>query len=118
MKMTQEMRGSEGTGSVVVLRLSGQLMGGPDADAVRESVVSVLNQGHKKILIDLKDVSWVNSTGLGILISSHITTASNGGQLKLMGVSKRIESIFMVTRLDTVFHVFGNEESALKAFEA
>lgn len=111
MKMTQEIKGD-----VVILRLSGQLMGGPDADAVRDTILSILNQGFKRILVDLKDVSWVNSTGLGILISSHITTANNGGQLKLMRVSKRIESIFMVTRLNTVFQVFETEESALKGF--
>lgn len=111
MKMTQEIKGD-----VVILRLSGQLMGGPDADAVRDTILSILNQGFKRILVDLKDVSWVNSTGLGILISSHITTSNNGGQLKLMQVSKRIESIFMVTRLNTVFQVFEDEASALKGF--
>jgi anti-sigma B factor antagonist len=103
--------------SVVILRLSGQLVGGPDADAVRDTVLSILNQGYTRILVDLKDVSWVNSTGLGILISSHITSANNGGQLKLMRVSKRIESILSVTRLDTVFQIFADEASALKSFQ-
>jgi anti-sigma B factor antagonist len=112
MKMTQEVMED-----VVILRLSGQLMGGPDADAVRDTVLSILNQGFKKILVDLKDVSWVNSTGLGILISSHIAMANNGGQLKLMRVSKRIDSIFMVTRLNTVFHVYEDEDSAIKGFQ-
>jgi anti-sigma B factor antagonist len=113
MKMTQEIKGD-----VVILRLSGQLMGGPDADAVRDTVFSIINQGFKKILVDLKDVSWVNSTGLGILISSHITVANSGGRLRLMRVSKRIDSIFMVTRLNTVFTVFEDEPEALLAFQA
>ena len=111
MKMNQEIKGD-----VVILRLSGQLMGGPDADAVRETILGALNQGYKKILIDLHDVSWVNSTGLGILISAHITAANTGGQVRLMHVSKRIDSIFMITRLNTVFQAYEDEEGALKAF--
>jgi anti-sigma B factor antagonist len=107
----------EAIGDVYLLRLSGQLMGGPDADAVRETILSALNQGYKNLLVDLKDVSWVNSTGLGILISSHITVSNNGGSLKLMRVSRRIDSIFMVTRLNTVFQVFDSEPEALASFQ-
>jgi len=106
----------EAIGDVYVLRLSGQLMGGPDADAVRETVYSILNQGFKKILVDLKDVSWVNSTGLGILMSSHVTATQNEAVLHLMRVSSRIDSIFMVTRLNTVFRVFEDEKQALANF--
>jgi anti-sigma B factor antagonist len=111
MKIKQEAKGN-----VYVLRLSGQLMGGPDADAVRDTVKSALNEGYTNILVDLKDVSWVNSTGLGILISSHITVSNNGGTLKLMRVSRRIDSIFMVTRLNTVFQIFDEEDEAIQSF--
>lgn len=111
MKIKQET-----VSNVFVIRLSGQLMGGPDADAVRETVLSALSEGFKNIVVDLKDVSWVNSTGLGVLISSHITVTQNGGHLRLMRVSRRIESIFTVTRLDTVFLILDNEEEALASF--
>lgn len=111
MKIKQET-----VGTVFVIRLSGQLMGGPDADAVRETVLSALKEGFKSIVVDLKDVSWVNSTGLGVLISSHITVTQNGGQLRLMRVSRRIESIFTVTRLNTVFQILQNEADALASF--
>ena len=107
----------EAIGDVYVVRLSGQLMGGPDADSVRETILSILNQGYKKIVIDLKDVFWVNSTGLGILMSAHITATQNGGIVKLMRISRRIDSIFMVTRLNTVFQVFDKEEDAIASFE-
>ena len=113
MKLRQDIRGN-----VVILRPSGQLMGGPEGDAVRESIPSLLGQGYNKILVDLQDVSWVNSTGLGILISSHLLAANQGGQLKLMRVSPRIDSILGVTRLNTVFQIFQDEESALKSFGA
>lgn len=108
MRIKQDVMG--GTG---VIRLSGQLMGGPDADQVRESIAALLQQGKKSIVIDLNDVLWVNSTGLGVLISSHILAENQGGTLKLMRISKRIESIFSVTRLDTVFEVYEDEASAL-----
>lgn len=110
MRIKQEALGNAG-----VVRLSGQLMGGPDADQVRESIASLLQQGKKAILIDLNEVSWVNSTGLGVLISSHIMVENQGGSLKLMRISKRIESIFHVTRLNTVFQIFEDEASALSS---
>ena len=65
MKMTRETRDD-----VLVLRLSGQLMGGPDADAVREAIQEALRQGGRKILFDLGELTWVNSTGLGI--NNHV----------------------------------------------
>ena len=110
MRIKQDVLGKAG-----VIRLSGQLMGGPDADQVREAIAALVAQGTVQIVIDLNDFSWVNSTGLGVLISSHILVANQGGALKLMRISKRIESIFTVTRLNTVFQVFDDEASALSS---
>jgi anti-sigma B factor antagonist len=103
---------------VVVISLSGKLMGGPDAEEVRQVVRDSLEQGQRKILIDIADVSWVNSTGLGILIASHVTVSNAGGHLKLSGVSKRINQIFMVTKLHTVFETHETVPDALQAFSA
>jgi anti-sigma B factor antagonist len=103
-------------GDVAVLSLSGKLMGGPDAESVREIIRDTLEQNTKKILIDLGDVSWVNSTGLGILIASHVTVTNAGGALKLSRVSKRIDQIFMVTKLHTVFDTYESETAALESF--
>jgi anti-sigma B factor antagonist len=111
MKLTQEIKGD-----VVVLRLSGQLMGGPDADAVRDRVTAALTQGFRKLLVDLAEVTWVNSTGLGILISAHIAATNQGGRVLLTRVSRRIESIFAITRLSTVFEMHPDEQTALQAF--
>jgi anti-sigma B factor antagonist len=110
MKMTQETHDG-----VLVFRLSGQLMGGPDADAVRQAVQDALDHGQRKILFDLGELTWVNSTGLGILISAHINASNLGGKVGLSRVSRRIESILAVTRLDTVFLAFADEEAALRA---
>ncbi len=103
-------------GDVTVITLSGKLMGGPDAEAVRELIKGSLDAGSKKLLIDLGDVSWVNSTGLGILIASHVTVTNAGGSIKLSRVSKRIHQIFMVTKLHTVFDTYDSVEQALASF--
>ncbi|MBD3336759.1 MAG: anti-sigma factor antagonist [Candidatus Eisenbacteria bacterium] len=101
---------------VWIIRLSGKLMGGPDADLVQEVVREGLSSGYKKLLLDLGDVSWVNSTGLGILITSHISVTNAGGVVKLMRVSRRIDSILMVTKLNTIFEVHDSQEAALASF--
>ena len=101
---------------VAVLSLGGKLMGGPDADQVRGTIKECLDDGNKDILIDLGDVSWINSTGLGILIASHVTVTNASGNLKLSRVSKRITQIFMVTKLHTVFETFESEKEALASF--
>jgi anti-sigma B factor antagonist len=111
MKISQESRGE-----VAILRLNGKLMGGPDADAFQTLVKNLVAEGRTKILVDLSDVSWVNSTGLGILISGYTTLKNAGGTLKLMGVNKRINQIFMVTKLHTIFEAFDEEATALQSF--
>ncbi|MCK4305685.1 MAG: STAS domain-containing protein [Candidatus Eisenbacteria sp.] len=113
MKASKRMEGD-----VAVLSLSGKLMGGPDAEAVRGAIKDCLEGDTKNILIDLGDVSWINSTGLGILIASHVTVTNAGGNLKISRVSKRISQIFMVTKLHTVFETFETEAGALSSFQS
>jgi anti-sigma B factor antagonist len=113
MKLIQQSEGD-----LLVLRIGGQLMGGPDADALRATILNSIQQGTDRILIDLSEITWVNSTGLGILITSHLAARNKGGSLKLVGVSKRIESILSVTRLNTVFEIFPTEEDARRSFQA
>ena len=103
-------------GDIVVLSLSGKLMGGPDAESVRQLIRENLEAGKKQMVIDIGDVSWVNSTGLGILIASHVTISNAGGTVKLSRVSKRISQIFMVTKLHTVFETYDSVEEALQSF--
>ena len=101
---------------VVVLQVSGKLMGGPDADAFDQQLKQVLGEGQRKILVDLGDVSWVNSTGLGILIAGHTQVSRAGGEMKLCKVSRRVESILMVTRLNMIFESYADESQALASF--
>ncbi len=101
---------------VAILELSGKLMGGPDAFAFGETVKTLLHEGVHNIIVDLGRVSWINSTGLGILISGYTTVRKAGGELKLLHLSGRIQSIFMVSKLHTVFQSFDDEEEAVRSF--
>jgi len=101
---------------VVVLQVGGKLMGGTDADIFQENLRLILDEGRRKILVDLGDVSWVNSTGLGILIAAHAQVERAGGELKLCQVSRRVESILMVTRLNMIFESYADEAQALASF--
>jgi anti-sigma B factor antagonist len=101
---------------VVVLQVAGKLMGGPDADSFQDQIKQILDGGGRKILVDLGDVSWVNSTGLGILIAGHSTVTKSGGELKLCKVSRRVESILMVTRLNMIFESYADEAQARASF--
>ena len=101
---------------VTILRLEGKIMGGPDADEFKGTIKGVLGEGRHKVVLDLNKVSWVNSTGLGILISGHTTLKQNGGTMKLIGVNKRIDQIFMVTKLHTIFDSYQDESQAIASF--
>lgn len=101
---------------VAILELSGKLMGGPDATTFGETLKTLIHEGTTNIIVDLGKVSWVNSTGLGILISGYSTVKKNGGELKLLHVSDRIESIFMVSKLHTVFTSYDDEDAAVQSF--
>ena len=103
-------------GDVTVIRLNGKLMGGPDADHFQKLIKELVAEERMKVLVDLGKVSWVNSTGLGILISGYTTLKNAGGTLKLVRVNKRINQIFMVTKLHTIFESFDEETSALASF--
>ena len=106
----------EDKGNVTVLRLEGKLMGGPDADEFKKVVKQIVADGGKNVLVDLGKVSWVNSTGRGILISNYTTLKNQGGSLKLVHVNQRIRQIFTVTKLHMIFDTFEDEEEALASF--
>jgi anti-sigma B factor antagonist len=105
-------------GSAVILDLNGKLTGGPDADTFREVFKSLVDQGKKNVIVNLEKVSWINSTGLGILISGYTSVRRAGGDLVVMHASDRIESILYVTKLNLLFKSYEAEEEALKAFSA
>ncbi len=101
---------------VAILEMSGKLMGGPDAESFSEILKTLIHEGCRNVIVNMEKVSWVNSTGLGILISGYSTLRKSGGELKLLKVSERIENIFIVSKLHTVFQSFQDEEEAVRSF--
>jgi anti-sigma B factor antagonist len=103
---------------VVILDLQGKLMGGPDADTFRSVIYKLIEKGDKKIIVNLRNVDWINSTGMGILISGYTTMRRNGGDLRLLHVSDKIRSILYVTKLNTIFKCFTDEDDAVESYES
>jgi anti-sigma B factor antagonist len=100
----------------VILDISGKLMGGSDADEFRDIVHQLIEDGKKNIIVNLSGVRWVNSTGIGILITGYTTLRRNKGDLKLLNVSNKIESILYVTKLNLIFECFDDEEKAVASY--
>lgn len=101
---------------VAILDVTGKIMGGPDSAALDGTLKTLIYEGTKNVIVNLEKVNWVNSTGLGILISGYTTVRNNGGELKLLKVSSRIQNIFMVSKLHTVFESYTDEDEAVRSF--
>jgi anti-sigma B factor antagonist len=104
-------------GEVTILDLSGKITIGEGSVTLRETVRRLLDEGKKKILLNLGDVSYVDSSGIGELVSSYTTTNNNGGQLKLLNLTKKIQDLLMITKLLTVFETFDSEDTAVASFK-
>jgi len=102
---------------VVILDLQGKLMGGPDADTFKGAIHKLLDKGAKRIVVNLHGVDWINSTGMGILISGYTTMRRSGGDLRLLNVSDKIQSILYVTKLNLIFKCYDDEDKAVASFE-
>lgn len=111
MKMNEKT-----AGDIVVLELSGKIMGGPDASLLNEKLHELIEAGRTKVVADLDKVNWMNSSGLGILIGGLTTMRNNGGDLKLANITDRIQSLLMITKLLTVFETFDSVEAAVESF--
>ncbi|MDZ4803349.1 MAG: STAS domain-containing protein [Candidatus Eisenbacteria bacterium] len=103
-------------GDVTILTLSGRLMGGPDTEQFLKAMREVIDAKRTRVILDMGDVAWVNSSGLGALIAGWTLLQEKGGSLKLIRVSRRIEQILAVTKLDTVFELHPDEASARAGF--
>ena len=101
------------TGDVQILDCSGQITLGDGTMAVRNAVRNILNSGGRKIILNLADVSYIDSSGVGELVSSFATVGKNGGRLILLHLTKRIQELLTITKLLTVFKVFEDEQEAL-----
>ncbi|NCQ36112.1 STAS domain-containing protein [bacterium] len=98
---------------VMVLELSGKIMGGPDFDLFKGEITDLIDKGFKDVVLDFGGVPWINSTGLGILITGHLSMKNAGGTVRICNVRERVLSIFYISQLEKVFQVFPTVEEAL-----
>ena len=103
-------------GDVVVVDVHGKIMGGPDSDDLKQTLRDLTERGVRKVLVNLGDVTWINSSGLGILIEGFSELRRQGGSLKLVHVPPRIESLLTVTKLSTIFESYRQEDEAVRSF--
>ena len=102
---------------VTLIELKGNVMGGPDASSLNEELHKLIDGGKKNIVVDLGDVKFMNSSGLGMLIGALTTVRNAGGQLKLARASEKIESLLIVTKLITVSEHFEKVDEAIGSFK-
>jgi anti-sigma B factor antagonist len=103
-------------GDVTIIGLRGKLIALEGDELLRDKVRSLVQQGVKKIIINLADVPYVDSSGLGGMVSTYTTVTREGGKLKLLNVTKRINDLLVITKLIQVFEVYDNEKEALGSF--
>jgi anti-sigma B factor antagonist len=101
---------------ISVLDLSGKIVLGEGDMQVKDRIKGLLGDGQKRILLNLADVSYIDSAGLGSLISSYATVKREGGQLKLVNLTKRVRDLLAITKLITVFDTYDDEKDALASF--
>ena len=103
-------------GDVTILDLKGRLRVGGNAVALHRSIRSLILENKLLILLDLADVTHIDSCGLGELVASQVSVEKKGGQLKLMGLTQTLRELFTTTRLSTVFNIFETEAEAIQGF--
>jgi anti-sigma B factor antagonist len=105
-------------GDVTVLDLKGKVTLGEGDELLKDKVNSLVNQGRKKIILNLADVPYIDSAGLGEVVRTFTTVSRQGGSLKLLNLTKRITDLLSITKLLTVFETFESESDAVRSFSA
>jgi anti-sigma B factor antagonist len=105
-------------GDVIVLDLKGRITLGEGDELLKDKVNSLVNQGHRKVILNLAQVPYIDSAGLGEIVRTYTTVSRQGGSLKLLNLTKRITDLLSITKLLTVFETFDSEHDAIKSFSA
>jgi anti-sigma B factor antagonist len=103
-------------GDVSVMDVSGRITLGEGSSTLRDALRELVTKGQKKILLNLGEVTYIDSSGIGELVSGFTTVTNNGGQLKLLNLTKRVKDLLQITKLYTVFDVHETEVSAIRSF--
>jgi anti-sigma B factor antagonist len=100
-------------GKINIFELKGKVMGGPESAAFHEDLKKAVSDGQRQVVLDLGEVEWMNSSGLGLLISALSTMRNAGGELKLARVTDKIESLLVITKLNSIFEVHPDVKAAV-----
>lgn len=103
-------------GDVTVIDAAGRITLGEGSSTFRDSIKDLTTKGHKKLLLNLAEVSYIDSSGIGELVSGFTTVSNAGGNLKLLKLTKRIHDLLQITKLYTIFEVFDDEAAGLASF--
>ena len=113
MKMTASTRIVDG---VTIVDLRGRLVLGEESAGLRDLVRNLVSRGNKNILLNLRDVNYIDSSGLGELVSAFTNMRSQGGELKLLNLTERVHDLLQITKLYTVFDITNDEATSVKSF--
>ncbi len=102
--------------NVLIIALEGELMGGPDAEKFRRVIDTAIEEEHVNVVVDMQKVTWMNSSGLGMLIGAMTSLRSSNGDLKLANLSARLRRPFEITKLDNIIQSFSSVQEAVKSY--
>jgi anti-sigma B factor antagonist len=102
---------------VLIISLTGDMIGGPDAIKLSEALHEQVNAGRRNIVVDLRNVQWMNSSGLGILIGGVSAVRNHGGDLRLLNLNEKPRKVLEVTQLDRIFKIYSSEAEAVESFQ-
>ncbi len=103
-------------GGIGLIQASGSLVGGDETVELRQAIAGFVDRQYSKLLIDLSKVTYLNSTAIGVLVAGQTTYSRHGWQVKICGLNKNIENIFVITKLTLVFDVHDTQAEAIKSF--
>lgn len=103
-------------GDVTVIDAVGRITLGEGASMFRDKIRELAAGGHKKMLLNLAEISYIDSSGIGEMVSGYTTVANQGGVVKLLNLTKRVKDLLQITKLYTVFEVFEDEAAAVRSF--
>ena len=103
-------------GEVVILQMAGDITFGEGSVALRNEIRRLVKEGKRSILLDFANVGYIDSSGIGELVSSFTSVGREGGQLKLLNLTRRVQDLLAITKLLTVFDVYEDESTALRSF--
>jgi anti-sigma B factor antagonist len=115
MSMKATVRFVEG---ITVVDLSGRIKLGEGSSILRDTVKELLRKGQKNILLNLGDISYIDSSGIGELVAAFTSVRNQGGEMKLLNLTKKVQDLLQITKLYTVFDVKDDEDAAIKAFSS